>query len=184
MEFKTWQDNIMDIEFKGIYTRKDVFRAVFLANKPTKKRELIRIGIATLALAIYVGYNVLVSIQNKTPLLQANMIISHLIYLLLIGLFLYYPNITSSITALKIWNAPTMRHEYKGTLSSAGILYSGKKTLITWEQIIRKQVTSEIIVLLTANGILSFFPRGFFISEGAWQRATQLVEFNMKDVSK
>jgi hypothetical protein len=174
----------MEIEFKGIYTRKDVFRAVFLANKPTRKRELIRIGIASLALVIYVGYNMLISFQNKTPLLQLNMVGSHLMYVLLIALFLYYPAITSSITALKIWNAPTMRHEYKGTISSEGILYTGKKTLITWEKIVKKQVTSEIIVLLTSNGILSFFPRGFFRSEGDWQRANQLVEFNMNEVIK
>jgi hypothetical protein len=75
-----------------------------------------------------------------------------------------------------------MRYEYKGTLSSAGILYSGKKTLITWEEIAKKQITGEIIVLLTSNGILSFFPRGFFKSEGDWQRATQLVEFNLNEV--
>lgn len=170
----------MEIEFKGSYTRKDVFNAVLLANKPTRKRELIRIGIASLALVIYVAYTILVSVQNKTPLLDPDMIGSHLMYLLLIALFLYYPAITSTITALKIWKAPTMRYEYKGSISNDGILYSGKKTLITWDQISKKEVTSEIIVLLTSNGILSFFPRGFFISEGAWQRAIQCVETNTK----
>jgi hypothetical protein len=172
----------MDVEFKGIYTRKDVFRAVFLANKPTQKRGFIRIGIAALALVIYIAYTVLTSIQNKTPLLDSNLMGSHLMYLILIALFLYYPNITWSITAFKIWRAPTMRHEYKGTISSEGILYSGKKTLITWEMIAKKEVTEEIIVLLTSNGILSFFPREFFRSEGDWQRAIQLVEFNLNEV--
>ncbi|HCS39872.1 MAG TPA: hypothetical protein DIW44_09860 [Anaerolineaceae bacterium] len=173
----------MEIDFKGIYTRGDVFKAVLLANQPTRKRELIRIGIASLAMVIYVAYNVLVSIQNKTPLIDPKMIGSHLLYILLITLFQYYPLITSSVTALKIWRAPTMRHEYKGTISSAGILYSGKKTLITWDQIVKKQVTDEIIVLLTGNGILSFFPREFFRSESDWQRATQLVEFNLNEVN-
>lgn len=173
----------MEIEFKGIYTRKDVFRAVFLANKPTRKRELIRIGISALALIIYIAYTVLTSIQYKTPLLQLNMVGSHLLYLLLIALFLYYPNLTTYITALKIWNAPTMRFEYRGSLSSAGILYAGKKTTITWDQIAKKQVTDEIIVLLTSNGILSFLPRGFFRSEGDWKRATELVEFNLNEVN-
>jgi hypothetical protein len=174
----------MDVEFKGLYTQKDVFRAVFLANKPTQKRALIRVGIAVLALVIYIAYTVLTSIQNKTPILQLNMLGSHLMYLLLIALFLFYPNITSTITAMKIWRAPTMHHEYKGNISSEGILYSGKKTLITWDQISKKQVTAEIIVLLTSTGILSFFPRGFFISEGDWQRAIQLVEFNLNEVEK
>jgi hypothetical protein len=173
----------MDIEFKGTYTRKDVFRAVFLANKPTKKQEIIRIALASLALVIYVGYNILMSVQNKTPLFDSSLIVSYFIYLLLIALFMYYPNITSTITALKIWRAPTMRYEYKGKISSEGILYTGKKTMITWEQIRRKQITSEIIVLLTSNGILSFFPRGFFKSEGDWQRAIELVEFNMNEVN-
>ena len=172
----------MEIEFRGFYTRSDIFKAVFLANKPTQKRGLIRIGFAVLALIIYIAYTVLTAIQAKTPILDPNLFGSHLMYLLLIALFLYYPTITSSITALKIWRAPTMRYEYKGTLSSAGILYSGKKTLITWEEIAKKQITSEIIVLLTSNGILSFFPRGFFKSEGDWQRATQLVEFNLNEV--
>ena len=174
----------MEIEFKGFYTRKDVFRAVFLANKPTRKRGLIRIGIAGLALVIYIAYTVLTSIQSKTSLQDPNLYGSHLMYLLLIALFLFYPNITSWITALKIWRAPTMHHEYKGTISSEGILYSGKKTLITWDQIAKKQITEEIIVLLTSNGILSFFPRSFFISEGAWQRANQVVEFNLNEMDK
>lgn len=174
----------MDVEFKGIYTRNDVFRAVFLANKPTQKRGLIRIGIAALALVIYIAYTVLTAIQAKTPILDPQLFGSHLLYLLLIALFLYYPAITSSITAMKIWRAPTMRHEYKGIISSEGILYSGKKTLITWDQIAKKQVTDEIIVLLTGNGILSFFPREFFRSEGDWQRAIQLVESNLKEVEK
>ncbi len=166
----------MEIDFKGIYTRGDVFKAVFLANKQTRNRELMRIGIASFAMVIYVAYTVLVSIQSKTTLLDPNLIGSHLLYILLIALFLYFPHITSSVTALKIWRAPTMRYEYKGTLSSAGILYSGKKTLITWNQIVTKLATDEIIVLLTGNGILSFFPRRFFRSEGDWQRARQLVE--------
>jgi len=174
----------MEIDFKGIYTRGDVFKAVFLANKPTKKRELMRIGIASLAMVIYIAYTVLVSIQSKTALFDPNLISSHLLYVLLIALFLYYPQITSSITALKIWRAPTMRHEYNGTLSSAGILYAGKKTLITWDQIVTKQVSDEIIVLLTGNGILSFFPRGFFRSEGDWQRATRLVESSLKELNQ
>lgn len=174
----------MDIEFKGLYTRKDVFKAVFLANQPTRNRELIRIGIASLAMVIYVAYSVLVSIRNQTPLLDPTLIGSHLLYILLIVLFLYYPNITSIITALKIWKASTMRYEYRGTISNGGILYTGKKTLIAWEQIVKKQVTDEIIVLLTGSGILSFFPRGFFKSEGDWQRATQLVESNLKDLAR
>ncbi len=174
----------MDVEFKGIYTRKDVFSAVFLANQPTRKRALLRIGIAVLALVIYIAYTVLTSIQNKTPILDPNLFGSHFMYLLLIALFLYYPAITSSITALKIWRASTMRHEYRGTISSEGVLYAGKKTLVTWEMIAKKQVTEEIIVLLTSNGILCFFPRGFFISEGDWQRANQLVDFNLNEVEK
>jgi hypothetical protein len=173
----------MDIDFKGTYIRKEVFRAVFLANQPTRKRELIRIGIASLALVIYVGYNLLLSIQNKTPFLGPNTIVSHLVYLLLIALFMYYPNITSSITALKIWRAPTMRYEYKGKISSEGILFTGKKTTITWDQISRKQITSDIIVLLTSSGILTFFPKRFFKSEGDWKRAIELVEFNMNEVN-
>lgn len=172
----------MEIEFKGLYTRADVFKAVFLANKPTQKRGLIRIGIAVLALIIYIAYTVLTAIQAKMPILDSRLFGSHLLYLLLIALFLYYPNITSTITALKIWRAPTMHNEYRGTLSSAGILYAGKKTLITWEQITKKEVTPEIIVLLTSNGILSFLPRGFFASEDDWQRATQLVEFNLTEM--
>ena len=175
---------MVEITFKGQYTRADVFKAVFLANKPTRKRELIRIGIASLAMVIYVAYTVFVSFQNKTPLLDRNLIGSHLLYLLMIVLFLYYPYLTSSITALKIWKAPTMRYEYKGTISDTGILYSGKKTMITWDQIAKKQVTDEIIVLLTGSGILSFFPRGFFRSEGDWRLATRLVESNGEAISE
>jgi hypothetical protein len=173
----------MDVEFKGFYTRKDIFRAVFLANKPTQKRGVIRIGISALALVIYIAYTVLTAIQNKTSVLAPNLFGSHLMYLLLIALFLYYPAITSSITAFKISRAPTMHHEYMGTISSEGVLYAGKKTLITWEQIAKNQVTEEIIVLLTSSGILSFFPREFFRSEGDWQRAIQLVEFNLNEVN-
>lgn len=166
----------MDVEFKGKYTQKDVFRAVSLANKPTLKRLLMRIGIGLLVLVAYIAYTVLTTNQSKTPILDPKLIGSHLLYLLMIGLFLIYPNITSWITAFKIWRAPKMHLEYSGSISDDGIQYTGKKTLITWETIAKKQTTSDLIVLLTSNGILCFFPRKFFISDAEWLHATVLID--------
>lgn len=166
----------MDVEFKGKYTQKDVFRAVSLANKPTRKRLIIRVGMALLVVVAYIAYTVVTANQSKTPILDPKLIGSHLLYLLMIGLFLIYPNIISWITAYKIWRAPTMHVEYSGTLSDEGITYTGKKTLITWDSIAKKQITSDLIVLLTANGILCFFPRGFFRSDAEWLWTCQLIK--------
>ena len=165
----------MEIKFKGFYTKKEVYRAVSLANLPDPKRALIRIGFTVLALAFYAVYAIWSANQKGVSVIGLQNLASHFFFLLLIGLFQYYPNITSWVTATKIWRAPTMHFEYSGVISGAGIFYTGKKTLLPWNQIAKKEISNDLVVLLTSKGILSFFPRHFFKSDADWQQVIQWV---------
>lgn len=165
----------MEIKFKGFYTKKDVYRAVNLANLPDTRRALTRIGFTGFALILYAVYAVWSANQKGVSIIALQSLGSHFFFLLLIGLFQYYPNITSWVTATKIWRAPTMHNEYTGVISGAGIFYTGKKTLLPWNQIDKKEISRDLVVLLTSNGVLSFFPRNFFKSDAEWQQVIQLV---------
>jgi len=173
---------IMEVKFRGFYSKADVYHAVFLANRPPARKTRMRTGIAAIALVVYVAYVVYSAYKAHSPVLEMQSLGSHILILILLGVFLWYPKLISWITALKIWRAPTFHKEFSGMISEAGIQYDGKKTIITWQQIARNQSTEDMIVLLTSNGILSFFPRGFFRSAGDWQRAIQTVEGELSKI--
>jgi hypothetical protein len=172
----------MEIEFHGTYTRQDVFRAVLLANKPTTRKALVRIGISLLAIGLYVAFVVFAAEKTQAPLLDTGSLGRHLFTLILVGFFQFYPEILSLITAAKLWRDPVFRNPFSGTISSAGIQYTGKKSLLDWKRFKKRQISTDLIALLTKDGILSFFPRRFFRSDADWERVTQLVSFKELDL--
>jgi hypothetical protein len=172
----------MEIEFHGAYTRQEVFRAVLLANKPTTRKALVRIGISLLAIGLYTALVVIAAQKTQAPLLDIGSLGRHLSTLILVGFFQFYPEILSLITAAKLWRDPVFQKPFSGTISSVGIQYTGKKTLLDWKRFKKRQISSDLIALLTRDGILSFFPRRFFSSDADWEQVIQLVSFKELDL--
>lgn len=165
----------MEIRFQGLYTWHDLFNAVLMANKPTRRKALSRLVMGILVVGLYFIYVLFLAMKNNTLIFDKASIGQHLFTLFAFVLFMIYPTLSAGITTYKLWRSPIFRKPFSGTLSEEGILYTGKITTITWDRITKKVIADDMIVLLTSDGILSFFPRGFFFSEGDWQRAIQLV---------
>lgn len=168
----------MEIEFQGQYGKDTVFKAVKLANKPSKWNAFLRIGFVCLAVVLFVAY--FIAVLNKDNLSSFEMFRSgrHLITIPFLIYFLVQPYISTYQTAASLWKNPTMQKPLQGTISSQGIAYissSKERWEINWSKYAKKQVTEDLIVLLTADGVLSFFPRHFFKTDNDWLTVAQWV---------
>ncbi len=172
----------MEIEFQGQYDKASIFKAVSLANKPSRRNKLIRIGLTVLFLAIYAAY--FINLTGKENLSSLDFLKSgrHLITLLIVAYFLLQPYISSFFTAAGLWKNPAMQKPLAGVISSQCITYinaTKEREEIAWENFAKKQMTKDLIVLLTADGVLLFFPRHFFKTDNDWQRVKQWVDFKV-----
>jgi hypothetical protein len=167
----------MEIEFQGQYDKGTVFQAVKLANKSSKLNSVIRIGLIAFIALIFIAYYV--SIANKESLSSFEVLRSgrHLITIPILLYFLLRPYIGSYQTAVKLWKNPTMQKPLSGIISSQGVAYvsSTGRREIDWAKFAKKQITESLIVLLTADGVLSFFPRHFFKSDNEWRTVVQWI---------
>ena len=176
----------MEIEFQGQYDKATVFKAVALANKPSKRNSLIRIGLTVLFVAIYATY--FITVADKDGLSSFEILRSgrHLITLPFIAYFLLQPYISSFFAASNLWKNPNMQKPLAGVISDQGIVYislSKSRREIAWESFAKKRISEDLIVLLTADGVLSFFPRHFFKTEADWKRVKQWVDFKVAETA-
>lgn len=176
----------MEIEFQGQYDKPTIFKAVSLANKPSKRNTIIRIGFTILFLAIYIAY--FINLGSKETLSSFDFLKAgrHLITLPIVAYFLLQPYISSYFAASNLWKDPTMQRPLAGAISSQGVAYissTKKRREIAWESFAKKQMSENLIVLLTADGVLSFFPRHFFKTDNDWQRVKQWVDFKVTEAA-
>lgn len=167
----------MEIKFQGQYNKDIVFKAVKLANKPSKTSFFIRIGLVVLIIIIFIAY--IISIFTKDSLSSFEIFRSgrHLITIPVLLYFLVQPYISSYRTATNLWNDPILQKPFSGFISSQGITYNLPAEIqgFSWAEFAKKNVTDDLIVLLTTDGILAFFPRHFFKDNNEWRTVTQWV---------
>ncbi len=167
----------MEIEFQGQYDKSTTFKAVKLANKPSKLNSVIRVGLTVLITFIFIAYYV--SIANKESLSSFEIFRSgrHLIIIPILLYFLLQPYLSSYQAAANIWKNPIMQKPLSGAISGQGVAYisSTGRSETDWAKFAKKRVTENLIVLLTADGVLSFFPRHFFKDDNDWRIVLQWV---------
>lgn len=168
----------MEIEFAGRYDRETVFQAVRLANKPSRLSSVLRIGSAILLAGLFAGYLIAFFRSGQissTEIVQAGRLLLTVPFILYIVL---QPYLSSRRLAGKIWKDPAMRMPVTGTISGQGIRYLSSTQSpreMDWSLFAKRQVVEDLIVLLTADGLLSFFPRNFFKTENDWRVVLQWV---------
>ena len=172
----------MEIEFQGQYDKASIFKAVSLANKPSRRKSIFRIGFSILLLAIFTTYFISLAIKETLSTYEILWSGRHLISLFFIAFFLFQPYISSYLMASKLWKNPVMQKPLVGVISSQGVTYilsNYSRRELAWESFAKKRITENLLVLLTADGTLSFFPRIFFQSAEDWNRVKQLIEFKV-----
>lgn len=173
----------MEIRFKGIYDKPTVFKAVALANKPTRKKFLIRAGLVLLFLVIYTA--LFLNTAKQEGLTQEEMLRSprHLVIALVILYYLFQNLLTSRLAASALWKKPATQKELSGILSNHSLAYmtNGKVSKeFAWEKFVKKDVTPELMVLVSKEGAMCFIPSYFFRTPEDWQRALALVNERVK----
>ena len=168
----------MGVEFRGHYSKWDLFRAVYLANKPSLFKSAIHIVLGILVIGLFTAYFFIVANKdfytvNKFTLGR------QLLSLCLIIFYFVYPYVGTFLTVQKNWKDPSMRGLYSGIISINGIQYSGNPSAIEWRCFAKKSIRSNMILLLTSDGVLCFFPRSFFASVSDWQRAKQFADYKI-----
>lgn len=176
----------MEIKFKGEYDKATFFKAASLANKPTKRDSILRISVAVLIAAIFIG-NLIVTV-NAESLSSFNLTSSvrRLILLLFAEYFILQPYIGAFITASTLWKDPSLPKSISGIIAEQGIIYyfyNKDPREILWERFAKLQMTENLMVLLTAKGELSLFPRHFFKTDDDWKKAKQWITNKVKVAS-
>ena len=161
----------MEVEFQGQYDKAIIFKAVALASKPSRRNMNFRIGISVFSIAVYAAFSVFEATRHNLPPLNLLLSPSSLLLLAVIAYFFIQPRITSYFIASRLWRNPALQHPLSGAISSEGVAYfssSKGRRDFAWESFVKKQLSEDMITLVSSDGVLSIFPRSFFKSDPDW----------------
>jgi hypothetical protein len=164
----------MQIKFQGQYDKKLFFKAVALANRPTKNRQrllsiLLVVAIGAVGVIVY-------------RLITSGDLVGNLVYLaaaLFMGGYVSFVFLRPYSAASKLWSNPGARRPLKGVIDSTGIHYvfGDQRINIAWKDIYRPQITNDLVTIIRKNdGLLLIFPQHFIKGKNNWQKFCQLVE--------
>jgi hypothetical protein len=176
----------MEIEIQGKYDKATVFQAVSLANKPSKRNSFFRIGLSVIFTAIFAAYFITVLYDDNLSSIDLLRVIRILLTLPFIALFLLQPYFSSYFVASKLWKKPAMHKNIIGVVSEQCLTYissTNERKEIDWKSIIKKKTSKSLIVLVTADGVIDFFPRYFFKTDHDWETVKKWVDFKVIQAS-
>lgn len=168
----------MGIEFRGIYSKGLLRKAIALANAPSRLGMVLRIILLLTILALLVAF-VLGGLAN------GNWDIRHLVKLSLslpvLAYVLLFPYVGSWWTASQLWRDGELRGQVSGTATGGGVTMSYQTTMreFRWEDYARVRRNADMVVLITAGGDFSIHPRSFFRDDVEWGSFLQLIELNV-----
>ena len=169
----------MDIEFSGEYDKKQFFRAVALANMPPRRGRLIRLALLALLALVFVALVAdYLTHGNQRP----DKVIRIAINVFILGYFLLLPYISSWRIASGLWKGKIASSPHvEGRVIGHGIVYksAASEKEFAWETFSKARKTRDLVVLVTADGVMSIHPRSFFMSDQDWSRFQQLVDYNV-----
>ena len=168
----------MIIPFQGQYDRSLLFRAVGLASQPTGRRALLRWGLIILGAVIYAAYFAVMADKEGLSTLDLARLTRHLLGVPVLAFFALQPYVSAYVTASRLWQAPGMQRPVAGEISSLGISYQigASRPDVPWNAIARKRAAEDMVVLVTAEGVISIFARRFFGRIEDWRHFRTWVD--------
>jgi hypothetical protein len=168
----------MDIEFAGQIDKKTFFRGVALANAPTKRRRLVRIVLLALLVVVFAALVAdYLAHENQSPAKVLRIAMN----VLILAYFLVSPYVSSWRTASALWKHSSVRAPIVGRITGHGVTYVSAvaEKEFAWDAFSAVRKTRDLVVLVTADGVMSIHPRHFFRNEQDWTRFQQLVDYNV-----
>ena len=171
----------MQIKFNGQYTKDLFFKAVRVANQPSRNARVMNIFVA-----LVFGVLLVTTTKNvaHTGDLAGNLI--SIALLLIMGFLLYQAYVPPYLGARQMWTPELARRVFKGTITKKGITYNfpkGDKSY-QWSDFNRLRTAPSFVTLITLTGMLLVFPRYFFKTDADWERFTKIVESNVITTKK
>lgn len=172
----------MQIHISGTYDRETFFRAVSLFSRPVLWAAALRILLALLVLiVIAIGtYGTIAS--GQMVLADAARLFFRDGAMLVLVYALLNPFIDPYFVARKQWQQAATLSPLAGTINSQEIILNttGGSRTIGWEQVKRKRLSEDLIILLTADSDLTILPRSFFTSDADWQSVREWAQREVK----
>lgn len=164
--------NHAEIRFSGKYDKKVFFRAVHLANQPSRRKPWV---LPAIAMAVMVVFVILVIrlISSRDIIENA----SYIAIIMIAGGFTARSYLLPYLAARKLWKNRSIHEEHMGNISQTAIVYHLKigKNEIPWQRFARVRKTNDFTALVTRDGLLIIFPKEFFRSSSDWERFNRLV---------
>lgn len=168
----------MNIPFHGRYDQATVKEAVALATRPARWNTLLRWGLflAYLPIFIYLALPLLqapaASSAGTSPLFRP------LLVLITLLAFAITPYINTWRLSRGLWRQPSIQGDRSGTVTAKGIAFPAHdgERVLEWSQFTRRRQTPNLIVLVTAKGGITIFPRGFFADDAAWRGFQKVLD--------
>jgi hypothetical protein len=168
----------MDIEFGGQFDRRVFYRAVALANMPSRKWHIFRlasVALMLILLAVFVTASLIGREPDVYRIARSSVSAGIACFLLLL------PYIDALRIAARLWRSASVRQRLVGRITGHGVVYGssteGKE--YPWESFASLRKSRDVAVLVTADGTMAILPRSFFASDGDWARFQKLADIKV-----
>ena len=163
----------MEISFKGQYDRATFYRAVRLANRPSRDQNrflwfMFLFACGALVLMLYRIFTSGDFGGNAILLFVALILVVVIGYVFLQPFFL----------ARKMWAQAGTRRVLQGWVTNQGFVYELEegRNEISWGRIRRMRRADDLVALLREDGLLLVFPRQFFKRNSDWRKFLKMVQ--------
>lgn len=164
----------MNIEFAGQFEKNQYLKAIQLAGKPKTWSTIWRTALFIVLTGLIIALFVAAKQEGDLSGYRLSRLGRGLIGIALLAYFIFMPYINIYRTANRLWNDPLARRPIHGSVSGLGITFDTQTT--PWDEFAFKHVTDDLVVLVTADRVMSALPRSFFRNEDDWRHFRQMVE--------
>jgi hypothetical protein len=166
----------MDIAFAGRHTLRTYVRAVYTAYRPTLRYVSTRLLFAFALGSLYFAYQVSLSPDRTMDIFAPTRLIWHILAAVVLLLLLIEPFLAPLYIAYRLWRDPSVRTEWRGTVSARGITFANSGRSARWDAFQEAVLPPDIIILKTGELGFLALPRNFFGTDADWKKARALAE--------
>jgi hypothetical protein len=166
----------MDLRFQGHYDRQTMRQALLLANKPTTKGMIFRVGLLTLmAGGVIVAF---VDFLRAGRALSGVRTVRLVIGFAVLAYFYLRPYLTIRRIANRFKEKSDNPPTFHGLIDRRGLTLNPgpSERLVEWEKISDWKVTEDLAVLIKDDGNIYPFLPSFFDNVDEWARFNNLFK--------
>lgn len=173
----------MDITFQGQLTKKELRKAISMAQRPTGSKLVVQLIVWAMVIGL-AAYFLVTTFTGQAEISPAR-ILKVAIAIALLIYYIFRPLINPFVTANRLWNEGHFNTPIHGNIRDDGIRYeiSGDKVDLPWKRFSRLRVSDDLISLMTTDAIVTVLPRSFFTRDADWERVKTMLTTYIIDIN-